>query len=84
MGDHGVGIERGDDIVDDFLLGQAKLTSVYAVDVRAEPGIVQVLRNVNLANPWQASYAARQVFCHVVGLLQVPSADLDVDRRLHS
>ena len=46
--DHAVRGERGDDVVDHFLLIQAELAGAGPVDVQSERWVVQVLRNVGI------------------------------------
>ena len=64
--DHGVRIERGDHVIDDFFLGQSQFGGMHAVDIQAQAGIVHILRNVDLAHAGQLPDAARQVLGDVV------------------
>ncbi len=79
--DHGVGIERGDDVVDDFFLREAEFGRVNAIHFEADGGIIHVLRNVDLADAGQIADLLCQAFGCVVGGVEVAAADLDIDWR---
>ena len=67
--DHGVGVQRGDDVVHDLLLAQAQFRGVNPVDVEAQRRIVHVLRNVDFADARQAADALRQHLRGAEGLI---------------
>ena len=43
--DHGIGIQRGNYIVDDFFLIQTQLAGTLSVDIDAQRRVIQILRN---------------------------------------
>ena len=51
--DHGVRVERGDDVIHDLFLGQAEFGGMDAIHFEADGRIVHVLRHVDLADPRQ-------------------------------
>ncbi len=59
--DHGVRVERGDDVVDDLLLGKAEFGGMDAIDFEADGRIVHVLRNIDLADARQFADLRGQV-----------------------
>ena len=54
-GDHGIGIQRGDDVVHDLLLGKAEFRGMDAIHLEAHGRIIHVLRYVDLADARQFS-----------------------------
>ncbi len=59
--DHGVRIQRGNDVVDDLLLAQPQFRGVDAIDFQPDRRIVHILRNVNLADSGKLANARRQI-----------------------
>ena len=69
--DHDVGVERGDDVVDDIFLGEAEFAGVNAIDVQAQAGIVHILRDVDLADAGQLADLRGQILRDAIGQIQI-------------
>ena len=83
-GNHGVGVERGNDVVHHFFLRETQLAGVDPVNVQPQAGIIQILRDVDLAHSRQLPDAAAEILRQAIDLMQVSPADLDIDGRRHA
>src|SRR6185437_7585898 len=79
--DHAVGGERGDDVVNDLALIEPQLRGALAVHIELERGVVQVLRDVYVADAAQAADLPGQGPRHLAVLAEVGAGDLDVNGR---
>src|SRR5438270_13807971 len=79
--DHAVGSERGDDVVDDFFLGEAKEAGFFTIDVEFEGGVVDVLGNENVVDVFDLAYGLGKLGGGVVDTAEIVAADLNVDGR---
>src|SRR5262249_60848044 len=77
--DHLVGVERGNYVVDHFAGGESEAGGHLAVDVNFEGGIVEVLRDEDVAYTFHTANLCCQLLGCLVGGLQIVAANLDVD-----
>ncbi len=70
-GDHGVGGEGGDDVIHNFLGGEAEFTRTFAIDVHFERGIIHILGNVDIRHARKRLEFSCQVERDAVGRLQI-------------
>src|ERR1700681_1863354 len=79
-GDHTIGRECRNHVIDDFVRREAESPRHFAVSVKFDARIVQVLRNEIVAHISNASNLRCYVSRYVMSLLLIVSADLNIDR----
>src|ERR1700731_4801938 len=79
-GDHAIGRECSNHVIDDFVRREAESPSHFPVNVKLDARIVQVLRNENVAHTSNASNLGCYVSRYVMSLLLIVAADLNIDR----
>ena len=79
--DDAVRSQRGDHVVDDFFRRQPELARLLAIDVELEAGIVEVLRNQDVAHAARAAQFLRDLFGDLVRFVRIVVAHLDIERR---
>src|SRR5215467_12412128 len=77
-GDHRIRIQSGDDVVDNLFLRESQLGRMHTIDLQPDRRIIQVLRNVDLADSWKLPDAGGKILRHVERLFQISCADLKV------
>src|SRR6266478_473880 len=80
-GDHAVGGQRRDYIIDHLPLRQSQLTGFLAVDVELECRIVHVLRDKHVTHAWEKTRLRGDFRGNRITGIHVVSADLNIDRR---
>src|SRR5689334_16574107 len=76
---HAVGSERGDDIVHDFLLGEAQEAGFFAVHVEFERRVIDVLRNEHVIHIFELAHGLGEVRGGVVNLVEIVAANLNIN-----
>ena len=79
--DDAVGGERGDDVVDDIFGREADERGALAIDVELQAGILEVLRDVDIADAREAAQLLRDVLRLGEGGGLIVGADLNIERR---
>ena len=82
--DHLVRGQRRDDVGDDFAFAEAQLRGARPVDIEPQSGIVEILRDVDVADAGQLTDSCRQRLRDLEIGFEIRAAHLHVDRRRQS
>jgi len=79
-GDHLVRCECGDDVRDNFFFGEAEFARSHAIDGNTKGWIVEILRNINIGNTFDATQLRSHLLRRVIVGIHVISYYTDIDR----